>query len=188
MLTTLVSDGKNGLARRVPSALDVAFGALGNNAALPYIRDRMQRKTGTEGTDPFVRFRDGIDYGDALATARQTIDAFGPEKWALSIYGLWMSSLRFLSGPHPRRLSRDCFGTLAWEAREMNAQLASWTQLRHDTVLYAKQAFTCSTFCEYPAGLVEPRPDFWLGMQKMSTGAAKILRSTPLATLLDRGA
>lgn len=213
MLTTLVYDGKNGLPRRVPSALDVAFGALGNNAALPYILDRIQSRShgvgprvpidpfneldpidrsghkasGAEGTEPFVAFRDGIDYRDALATARQTIDALEPEQWSSSIYGLWMSALRCLSGPHPWHLSHDCFGTPAWQAREMNAQLASWTQLRHDTVLYAKQGFTCRTLCEYPAGLVEPRPDFWLGMQRMSAGAGQMLRNTPLATLLDRG-
>lgn len=67
----------------------------------------------------------------------------------------------------------------------MNAQLASWTQLRHDTVLYAKQGFTCCTCCEYPAGLVEPRPEFWLGMQQMSASAAEMLASTPLATMSD---
>lgn len=187
MLTSLVYDGKNGLARRVPSALDVALGAFGNEAALPYILDRMHRKSGAEGTEPFVSFRDGIDYSDVLVTARCAIDALGPEQWASSIYGLWMSSLRCLSGPHPWCQSRDCFGTPAWQTREMNVQLASWTQLRHDTVLYAKQGFTCSTCCEYPAGLVEPRPDFWLRMKQMSTSAANMLRSRS-ANLPDREA
>merc|ERR1739847_68090 len=109
----------------------------------------------------------------------------GMQKWDSSIYWLWIGTLRVLSDPHPWSGSGVCLGTTAWQTREMNTQLASWTQLRHDTVLYAKQGFTCRTCCEYPAGLVEPRPDLWLAMQRMSTGAGQMLRSTPLATLPD---
>jgi len=180
MMTTLVYDGKNELqARRIPSALDVAFGALGNNAALPHLVGRMERSPGSEGAEPFVPFRDGVDYAKPLVEARHRADALQPEEWASSIYTLWLASLRALSAPHPWISSADCLGTPAWQAREMNTQLASWTQLRHDTVLYAKQGFTCSTCCEYPAGLVEPRPFFWQQMKEMSMGAAAMLRSVP---------
>jgi hypothetical protein len=179
MMTTLVNNGKNDLTRRVPSALDVAFGALGNNAALPHIVRRMASSRGCETAEPFVPFRDGIDYGLALVESRRFVDALEPEQWASSIYMLWMASLRAFSAPHPWASSDDCLGSPAWQAREMNTQLASWTQLRHDTVLYAKQGFTCSTCCEYPAGLVEPRPDFWGQMENMSLVTAALLRDVP---------
>jgi len=36
--------------------------------------------------------------------------------------------------------------------KTLNTQLASWTELRHDTVLYAKQPYTASVLCSYPDG------------------------------------
>jgi hypothetical protein len=43
----------------------------------------------------------------------------------------------------------------------MNTQLASWTELRHDNLLYAKQSYTGGITCSYPQGYVEPFPDFF---------------------------
>lgn len=46
----------------------------------------------------------------------------------------------------------------AWKAKELNTYLASWAQLKHDTLLYAKQAGAeCGGFeAEQPVGYVEP--------------------------------
>jgi len=41
----------------------------------------------------------------------------------------------------------------------LNAQLASWAELRHDTLLYAKQSYTVGLTCEYPDGYVDPYPE-----------------------------
>jgi hypothetical protein len=43
----------------------------------------------------------------------------------------------------------------------MNTQLASWAQLRHDNLLYAKQSYTGGVGCSYPKGYVEPIPAFY---------------------------
>ncbi|KAJ0395107.1 hypothetical protein P43SY_004659 [Pythium insidiosum] len=40
-------------------------------------------------------------------------------------------------------------------------------QLRHDTLLYTKQSNTMMLMCEYPAGYVEPYPEFWKAFQRM---------------------
>ncbi|MCB9248138.1 MAG: DUF3160 domain-containing protein [Ignavibacteriales bacterium] len=40
----------------------------------------------------------------------------------------------------------------------MNSQLASWTELRHDNLLYAKQSYTGGVTCSYPFSYVEPIP------------------------------
>jgi hypothetical protein len=69
--------------------------------------------------------------------------------------------------------------TRAWAMKGVNTQLASWTQLRHDTVLYVKQSVTMSVMCYYPAGYVEPVPYFWDRMEKMTTRAADLLQRTP---------
>ena len=41
--------------------------------------------------------------------------------------------------------------------KTLTTQLASWTHLRHDTLLYVKQSYSARTACVYPAGYVEPR-------------------------------
>jgi hypothetical protein len=58
--------------------------------------------------------------------------------------------------------------TGAWAMRGLNTQLASWTQLRHHTVLYAKQSYTPPFLCDYPKGFVEPVPEFWRRMQLLA--------------------
>jgi hypothetical protein len=51
--------------------------------------------------------------------------------------------------------------TEAWKYKELNTALASWTQLRHDTILYAKQSYTMLLGISEPLdsklrGYVEP--------------------------------
>jgi hypothetical protein len=45
--------------------------------------------------------------------------------------------------------------TTAWEAKSLQTGLSSYTELKHDTILYAKQAFAAEG--EVPARLFEPR-------------------------------
>jgi len=48
--------------------------------------------------------------------------------------------------------------TTAWQDKELNTALASWTQLRHDFILYGKQTYIPSPWAGGP-GLVEPVPE-----------------------------
>jgi hypothetical protein len=63
--------------------------------------------------------------------------------------------------------------------KTLNTQLASWTQLRHDTVLYVKQSYSGVPVCHYPAGYVEPVPHFWGSMHQMVARAATLIENTP---------
>ena len=40
--------------------------------------------------------------------------------------------------------------TEGWGRRLVNTQLGSWSELRHDTILYAKQSYTAGMVCEFP--------------------------------------
>ena len=54
------------------------------------------------------------------------------------------------------------FTTEAWGRRLLSAQLASWAELRHDTLLYAKQSYSMGILCEFPDVYVDPYPElFW---------------------------
>nr|QNR61656.1 hypothetical protein GZ37B2_88 [uncultured archaeon GZfos37B2] len=58
--------------------------------------------------------------------------------------------------------------TDAWQDKELTTALASWAELRHDTILYAKQSYTMVAECAPPmeeekpvVGYVEPVPEFY---------------------------
>ena len=57
--------------------------------------------------------------------------------------------------------------TKAWEYKELTTALATWTALRHDTILYAKQSYTALLGVSVPPpksttlGYVEPIPELY---------------------------
>jgi hypothetical protein len=141
------------LFRRLPSGLDVAYSTLGNNTAAPILAERMQNQEG-------VPFRDGYHFHQNLAALRSVFDSQEETFWTEHLYGRWIHGLRALSPALPPT-APDTFRTTAWKRRILNTQLASWTQLRHDTLLYAKQSFTPPLACEFPDGYVDPYPELW---------------------------
>ncbi len=106
---------------------------------------------------------DYINYWLRFNDLKAQFDAFGISDWNRNLYWGWLYSLRALV---------DEFGegypsfmqTEAWEKKQLNAALASWAELRHDTILYAKQSYTpvgTGLPPPPPPGYVEPVPEFY---------------------------
>ncbi len=136
--------------RVLPSTLDVAYAALGNDQALALI--------GAELDQP--------EYPGELSALRTLITAHQQPYWESSLYTSWLGALRALSPGAPgNSLTDPSLPALArtelWGRRLLNTQLASWAQLRHDTVLYAKQSYTTGSLCEFPDAYVDPYPEFF---------------------------
>jgi hypothetical protein len=157
--------------RRVPSCLDVAFAALGNDQVVPMLVERM-----TAGPH---KFRDRVNYQNNLAATRYVIDAQKSSAWEENLYMGWLGTLRELSRPTTDAKYPEVLRTQAWAMKSLNTQLASWTHLRHDTILYAKQSYTSNASCYYPAGFVEPVPHVWARFEKMARRAAELIEKTP---------
>jgi len=157
--------------RRIPSSLDVAFSVFGNDATVPALVDRMTYNRGRA-------FRDGLNYQHNLAAVRNVIDSQKPEAWDENLYTGWLGALRELSQPTTDEKYPESMRTRAWAMKTVNTQLASWTQLRHDTILYVKQSYTATTKCEYPAGYVEPLPQFWARLEKTVNRAADLIEKS----------
>ncbi len=106
-----------------------------------------------------------------LGSLQKTIKELPPEYWTQDIYTRWLDALRSLNsrpeGSHAPRL----FQSEVWERKQLQTQLASWAELRRDTILYAAQAYG-SVMCEFPAAYVEPYPEFYDRMQDMARHAA----------------
>jgi hypothetical protein len=79
--------------RRYPSALDVAYGVLGNRQIGWEIGQRML------DTASRTNFRDGLPYAHNLTAVAATFDRLSPAAWDDSIYTRWLAALRTLSAP-----------------------------------------------------------------------------------------
>ena len=134
--------------RVVPDPLDAAFGALGNDQAVSLLGDELD-------TEP--------EYSGQLSAIRTLVDAHPSSYWEGSLYTSWLGALRSLSvnGGEPETELPTVAQTDAWGRRLLNTQLASWAELRHNTVLYVKQSYTSNAACEYPDAYVDPYPEFF---------------------------
>jgi hypothetical protein len=68
----------------------------------------------------------------------------------------------------------------AWQKKQLQTAAASWAELRHDTILYAKQSYSGSIICEYPEGYVEPYPAFFATPGNLARAAAATLGDVDL--------
>ena len=163
-----VSDaGRDKVPRGMPTCLDAAYAVLASDAAVPALADGARAS--------------GHRYLHQLDALRAAADALPASRWEESLYMRWLGLLRELSGAPPEGAPR-LMGTAAWAARDLEAQMASWAQLRHDTLLYAKQGVSAITLlCEYPAGWVDARPAFWERFARMADAAADVMRDVTLA-------
>ena len=90
----------------------------------------------------------------------------GEIDWKENIAVRWQRVLLELSkGRHPSNAPYFMTGT-AWGKKDLNAALASYAELKHDAILYAKQPFAAECGDGGPEapivkGYVEPNIDFW---------------------------
>ena len=76
--------------------------------------------------------------------------------------------------------------TEPWGRRLANTQLASWAELRHDTILYAKQSYTASEACEFPDAYVEPYPELYARIAAFAARGAALALSTEIDAYFAR--
>lgn len=130
--------------RMLPDPLDILY-ALGNDDVLPLLRGEL----------------DTYHYAASLEALRYLVDAYEPEFWEQSLYTRWLHALRALAKTGDQAGAPEFMRTAAWQQEKMNTQLASWAELRHDTLLYVKQSYTSGVICSYPHGYVEPVPELF---------------------------
>lgn len=130
--------------RGLPDPLDAMF-VLGNDNALPLLQNEL----------------DSFKYACNLDALRYLTDSFDPEFWTESMYNTWLQSIRVLNPVREQTGTPYFMKTVAWQQQKLNTQLSSWTQLRHDNLLYVKQSYTSAVYCSFPHSYVEPYPEFY---------------------------
>ena len=147
-----------GPARCFPRGLDV-MAVLGSERAYEILEE--EGDTEYEGID--------TSYDQQLEELRGEFAEFDTADWNRNLYWAWLYALKPLlkefGDGYPGFMQTE-----AWQDRNLQAALSSWAELRHDTILYAKQSYTPSfesTVEPEPkpvVGYVEPVPEFYARM------------------------
>jgi len=114
------------------------------------------------------------NYDAQFGTLKVQFSNFTADDWGRNLYWAWLYTLKPLleeqGGGYPTFMQTE-----AWADKQLTTALASWTELRHDTILYAKQSYSVvlsSAITSPPVeGYVEPVPEFYarlLGLTKMT--------------------
>jgi hypothetical protein len=142
--------GAGSVWRMMPNPLDVGFAALANNQAAALLEPELRQYA----------------YAGDLASMRVLADSHPGEFWQANLYNHWLGAVRALSPSaeaisNPSSRLSPALRSEAWGRRLLSTQLASWAELRHDTILYAKQSYTGGAACEFPDAYVDPYPQFY---------------------------
>ncbi len=129
--------------RLMPKGLDV-MAALGSERAWDLLDDQKHY----------------INYIEQMEMLWNVTDNISAQEWTKNLYYLWLYSLLpLLTDPgegYPAFMQSE-----AWVDKQLMTALGSWTELRHDTILYAKQSYTVELTSippPPPIGYVEPMP------------------------------
>jgi hypothetical protein len=153
------------ITRMLPSTLDILF-SLGNNAALQLLKPEL----------------DQYKYSSNLDALRYLIDSYEGDFWDASIYNSWLNAIRALNPQNDRNKLPMFMQTAAYWQQKMNTQLTSWTELRHDNLLYAKQSYTGSAICSFPYIYIEPIPAFYNNMKTLAKKSKEIITNLEIET------
>ena len=147
-----------GPARVFPRGLDV-MAVLGSDRALEILKN--------EGDTEYEH------YYEQLSMLQENFSSLNITEWNRNLYFGWIYTLKSLlkeyNSSYPTFMN-----TAAWQDKGLQTVLASWSELRHDTILYGKQSYTPikATSVEPPenpvVGYVEPVPEFYLRIHALT--------------------
>lgn len=146
-----------GPIRGFPRGLDV-MAVLGSQAAEEIIR--------SEGDADYTY------YDRQLNALKQEFANLEKPVWVQNLYWSWLYALMPLFEPkgpgYPAFMQN-----LAWTLKQLYTALASWGELRHDTILYAKQSYTIFATGipnppEFTYGYVEPNPHLFARLASLA--------------------
>ncbi|HEU5012322.1 MAG TPA: DUF3160 domain-containing protein, partial [Roseiflexaceae bacterium] len=165
--------------RMLPKALDF-FAAAGSDRALQHLQE--------SGDTTLPNYQANMD------KLRATFAGYGEDVWTQNLYWTWIDSLRPLMEPvgdgYPQFMR-----SAAWQDKQLTTALGSWTELKRDTILYAKQVYAemgagplPPPAPEPPKGYVEPVPEFYARIAALTNMTINGLSSRGLLNENDQRA
>jgi hypothetical protein len=132
-----------------------------------------------------------VNYPEQMNKMRAWLSGLGVSDWTETLYNSWLYCfyplLAVPGAGYPAFMQSE-----AWLDKQLNTALGSWTELKHDTVLYAKQVYA-----ELgggpppppplpPKGYVEPEPLFFARLSALTSMTRKGLESRGLLSPDDQ--
>jgi len=112
------------------------------------------------------------DYEKKFSELKNEIDSLPQDEWFKNVYWNWLYVLKSLLVEFDDGY-QEFMKTEAWQDKEINTALASWSELRHDTILYVKQSYTMAELgaggnMVKIVGYVEPVPEFYARLSNLT--------------------
>jgi Protein of unknown function (DUF3160). len=132
--------------RDLPKSLDF-FAAQGSELALNLLHEMGEGEY--------------LNYDTQMAKVTEEVSTLELDSWTQNLYWSWLYALKPVFEPkgqeYPAFMQTD-----AWARKDLHTALSSWTELKHDTILYAKQVMAemgGGPGEPPPHGYVEPNPE-----------------------------
>jgi len=160
-----------GPVRAFPRGLDICV-VLGSKRALEILE--------VEGDTEYT------EYYNQLDNLKEEFSLKTIKEWKQNLYWRWLYALLPLLEENKDK-NLPCFMQIpAWIDKELQTVLGSWTELRHDTILYTKQSYTVAGKGMPPEpklthGYVEPYPEVYARLEEMMKDLRNNLISLDLA-------
>ena len=160
-----IGESADGSRRMLPDVLDVPA-ALGSDTALGILEE--------SGVSDYP------GYTEHMGKLRENLAAENKELWSASLYSNWLNTLRPLldvkGEGYPMFMQNE-----EWRKKELECFAGSYTELKHDTILYTKQVIAemGDSYDENAddRGYVEPEPLVYLRFKNLSELTAQGLKN-----------
>jgi hypothetical protein len=80
-----------------------------------------------------------LNYPEQMSAMRSAVAARPDEAWGQTVYDAWLAAIEPMWLPHGAAFP-DFMQSDAWRAKDQQTGLGSYAELKHDTILYTKQA------------------------------------------------
>ena len=168
VLLNMVDYDNKPTKRTTPKGLDF-FAAMGVSAAEQILMDEQ-----TEWKA----------YNDSLKAMKKRMSEIN---WNQTIATQWMNTLKVLNDKEQKDKLPYYMVNPEWSKKDLNAALASWAELKHDAILYAKQPMGAECGGGGPPepvvkGYVEPNTGFWKKAIELLNNTEKLLKEQNMLT------
>ncbi|MEW6275310.1 MAG: DUF3160 domain-containing protein [Bacillota bacterium] len=168
-----VQENSRGERRMLPKGLDIPA-ALGSAEAYAILNAMGET--------------DYRNYRENLTRMKAYLAGLGRETWVQNLYWGWLHTLLPLLPEKPPGYPSFMLNA-AWTRKELNTFLGSWTELKHDTILYAKPVYAEAGGGGDnidDRGYVEPNPPVYARLAALAKMTREGLQARGLLTDRDR--
>ena len=134
-----------------------------------------------------ILMEEETDWKDLGKNLKLMKKRMGEIDWNENIATQWMQTLKIMNDKDKGGKLPYFMQNPEWSKKDLNAALASWAELKHDAILYAKQPMGAECGGGGPPepvvkGYVEPNVAFWKKAIELLDNTEKLLKSQNLLT------